>query len=76
MGDFTRHLRENGVPVGMPETELALRSMGALDIGRRKSFVTLKAIYDADAETHVRFDDLFDAYWRNPNHTRRNMAYP
>ena len=72
MGDFTRHLRENGVPVGMPETELALRSMGALDIGRPEELrMALKAICAADAETHVRFDDLFDAYWRNPGHTRQ-----
>ena len=72
MGDFTRHLRENGVPVGMPETELALRSMGALDIGRPEELrMAVKAICAADPETHGRFDDLFDAYWRNPGHTRQ-----
>ena len=51
MGDFTRHLRENGLPVGMPETELALRSMVALDIGRPEELrMALKAICAADSK--------------------------
>ena len=33
MGAFTRHLRDNGFRVGMPETEMALRSMPLLDVG-------------------------------------------
>ncbi|MEC7650551.1 MAG: VWA domain-containing protein [Pseudomonadota bacterium] len=72
MGDFTRHLRENGVPVGMPETELALRSMAMVDIGRPEELrMALKAICAGDSETHGRFDDLFDAYWHNSGHTRQ-----
>ena len=71
MGEFTRHLRENGFRVGMPETEMALRSMPLLDVGDpRELRMALKAICAADAEGHSKFDDLFDAYWHNPGRSQ------
>ena len=71
MGEFTRHLRENGFRVGMPETEMALRSMPLVDVGDpRELRLALKAICVADAEGHSKFDDLFDAYWHNPGRSR------
>ena len=71
MGAFTRHLRDNGFRVGMPETEMALRSMPLLDVGDpRELRMALKAICAADAEGYAKFDDLFDAYWHNPGRSR------
>ena len=55
MGAFTRHLRDNGFRVGMPETEMALRSMPLLDVGDpRELRMALKAICAGDSETHGR----------------------
>lgn len=71
MGEFTRHLRENGFRVGMPETEMALRSMPLVDVGDPQELrMALKAICVADSEGHSKFDDLFDAYWHNPGRSR------
>ena len=71
MGAFTRHLRDNGFRVGMPETEMALRSMPLVDVGDpRELRMALKAICAADAEGYSKFDDLFDAYWHNPGRSR------
>ena len=71
MGAFTRHLRDNGFRVCMPETEMALRSMPLVDVGDpRELRMALKAICAADAEGYSKFDDLFDAYWHNPGRSR------
>ena len=60
MGAFTRHLRDNGFRVGMPETEMALRSMPLLDVGDpRELRMALKAICAADAEGYAKFCLLY-----------------
>ncbi len=82
IGDFTRHLRDNGMAVGMPETELALRSMPALNLGSPHELrLALKAICSTDVDGFGKFDDLFDAFWLNTGkmrheHSRTAKATP
>lgn len=84
LAGFMAHLRMNGIPAGLGETETALAALGAVDsrqIGEVRS--ALKAVCAGDADQEGRFDDLFDAYWLNRGrkrdgasvtHSARNMA--
>ncbi|HBP59288.1 MAG TPA: carbon monoxide dehydrogenase, partial [Alphaproteobacteria bacterium] len=66
MGDFTHHLRKNGFKVGVQETEMALRSLGHIDLADPFEVrLALKAICCTDLHRYARFDDLFDAFWLN-----------
>lgn len=66
MAGFLAHLRANGLRLGVQETEVALRSLthaNATDpVECRRA---LKAVCTGCAEEAQRFDDLFDAFWRN-----------
>jgi len=63
---FMAHLRANGFRLGVAETETALAALAAVraaDPGEARA--ALKAVACGSAEDAGRFDDLFDAYWRN-----------
>jgi len=71
MGDFTRHLRQNGFRVGVRETETGLSSLGHIDLADPFELrLALKAICCADLHGYDRFDDLFDAFWLNQSAMR------
>jgi len=71
MHDFTRHLRDNGLCVGLPETRLVLRSLPSFNPMRQEELrMALKAICTADSEGFARFDELFSAYWMNAGRMR------
>lgn len=75
MAGFMAHLRMNGIPAGLNETETALAALGAVDagdIGEVRS--ALKAICAGDADQEMRFDELFDAYWRNRGRKRGGVS--
>jgi uncharacterized protein with von Willebrand factor type A (vWA) domain len=86
LAGFMAHLRMNGIPAGLGETETALAALGAVDanrIGEVRS--ALRAVCAGDAEQEKRFDELFDAYWLNRGrkrdgtavtHSSRNMRKP
>lgn len=77
MAGFMAHLRLNGIPAGLPETETALRALAAIDpLDRRQARSALKAICATDADRQARFDDLFDAYWLNGDRRTRPGAEP
>ena len=66
MGDFTRHLRQNGFRVGVQETEMGLRGLDSVDMSDPQEVrMALKAVCCADLHAFDRFDDLFDAFWLN-----------
>ena len=66
MGDFTRHLRQNGFRVGMQETEMGLQSLEGINLSNPLEVrMALKAVCCADLHAFGRFDDLFNAFWLN-----------
>lgn len=66
MAGFMAHLRDNGLRLGVAETELGLRALtrvAAQDPNEAR--LALRAVCCGCAEDAGRFDDLFDAYWLN-----------
>ncbi|TCD11838.1 vWA domain-containing protein [Oricola cellulosilytica] len=64
LAGFMAHLRYNGIPAGLSETETALEALAAVDAGQPGEVRSaLRAICVGDADQERRFDDLFDAYW-------------
>ncbi|MEZ5879308.1 MAG: VWA domain-containing protein [Nitratireductor sp.] len=64
MADFMAHLRFNGIPAGLGETETALRAMERIDpLDPGELRLALSAICATDAGRHEKFADLFNAYW-------------
>lgn len=66
MAGFMAHLRFNGMPAGVAETETALRALAAVDatsVGDVR--MALRSICATDADRNRRFDELFDGYWMN-----------
>lgn len=72
---FMAHLRANGLRLGVAETALALEALGAVEAGDLdQTRAALKAVCAGSADEHARFDDLFDAYWRNRGRDRQRTA--
>jgi uncharacterized protein len=75
MAGFMAHLRLNGIPAGLKETETALAALSSVDAGDIGEVrLALKAVCAADADQNARFDELFDAYWLNRGRKRDAMA--
>ncbi|WP_240932555.1 vWA domain-containing protein [Pelagibius litoralis] len=75
MADFMAHLRANGLPVGPPETGIALKALTTIKAwDAAEARLALKAICAGDAERFERFDDLFEAYWLNSGRERQGFA--
>lgn len=71
LAGFMAHLRLNGIPAGLGETETALAALGAVDAGQIGEVRSaLRAVCAGDAEQEKRFDELFDAYWLNRGRNR------
>ena len=69
--NFARHLRENGLRTGMPETEEGLCSLRTIDATNHDEVrLALKSVFANDRESFSRFDELFDAYWLNTGKQR------
>ena len=63
---FVAHCRENGLRLGVSETETALRALAAVEAADpAQARAALKAVCTGCADEARRFDALFDAYWRN-----------
>ena len=71
MSGFLTHLRENGLRLGVGETELALAGLTCIKAARvTETRSALKAICSGCKEDIERFDDLFAAYWMNDGRVR------
>lgn len=65
------HLRMNGIAAGLGETQTALAALARIDVARLDEVrAALKAVCACDADQSARFDELFDAYWRNRGRKR------
>ena len=66
MSGFLAHLRENGLRLGVAETDLALAGLSHVSAAHiQETRAALKAICTGCKEDAARFDDLFAAYWLN-----------
>ncbi|MBB6180546.1 vWA domain-containing protein [Pseudorhizobium flavum] len=64
MAGFMAHLRLNGLNAGMPEGEMALAALHAIDATDRDEVrLALKSVCARGADGFRAFDELFDAYW-------------
>ena len=72
---FIAHLRDQGLRLGVAETELALTALTHLDTPTEPTIrQALRAICCGCAEDTQRFDALFDAYWRNGGRVRPRVT--
>ena len=66
MSGFLAHLRENGLRLGVAETDLALAGLSQISAAHiHETRSALKAVCTGCKEDAARFDDLFAAYWLN-----------
>ncbi|MEE4121334.1 MAG: VWA domain-containing protein [Paracoccaceae bacterium] len=63
---FLGHCRENGLRLGVSETETALRALSCVEpADPAQARAALKAVCTGCADEARRFDALFDAFWMN-----------
>ncbi|MEM8878160.1 MAG: VWA domain-containing protein [Pseudomonadota bacterium] len=71
MAGFMAHLRLNGFPAGLGETETALRAMQAIEpLNPDELRLALSSICATNADRKQRFNDLFRAYWLSDGRIR------
>ncbi|SEW32718.1 Uncharacterized conserved protein, contains von Willebrand factor type A (vWA) domain [Cognatiyoonia koreensis] len=72
---FMAHLRENGLRLGVSETELALSALCEVDASQpNHSRQALKAVCTSCKEEVERFDDLFDSYWMDAGRVKQKIV--
>lgn len=72
---FIAHLRDNGLRLGVPETATAMRALAVVEAADpAEARLALKAVCAGSADEAARFDDLFDAYWRNNGRVRQKVV--
>lgn len=78
MSGFLAHLRENGLRLGVAETEAALRALDCVGaVNPEAAARALKPVLTGCREDAQRFDALFAGYWLNGGRVRtRVMPVP
>lgn len=72
---FLAHLRDNGLRLGVAETELALQALTHIDAAiPDQSRGALRAICTGCREDVDRFDDLFASYWMDMGRVKQKIA--
>lgn len=72
---FMAHLRENGLRLGVSETELALAALCEVDAAQPDaSRRALKAVCTGCKDEVDRFDALFDSYWMDAGRVRQKIV--
>ncbi|WP_281977694.1 vWA domain-containing protein [Pseudorhizobium flavum] len=75
MAGFMAHLRLNGLNAGMPEGEMALAALHAIDATDHDEVrLALKSVCARGADGFRAFDELFDAYWLADGRRRERPA--
>lgn len=71
MAGFMVHLRDNGMRLGVQETQAALTALTQVNpADPAEARMALRAVCTGCAEDAKRFDDLFDSYWMNAGRVR------
>ena len=72
---FLAHLRENGLRLGVQETEIALASLTLVNAADHSDArLALKSVCTGCKEESERFDLLFDSYWLDAGRVRRKVV--
>jgi uncharacterized protein with von Willebrand factor type A (vWA) domain len=72
---FMAHLRENGLRLGVAETDLALAALCEVDASRPDSSrQALKAVCTGCKEEVEQFDALFDSYWMDMGRVKQKVV--
>lgn len=72
---FMAHLRDNGLKLGVYETATAMRALSMVEAADPpEARLALKAVCAGSADEAARFDNLFDAYWRNDGRVRQKVV--
>ncbi|WP_433989627.1 hypothetical protein SuNHUV7_03020 (plasmid) [Pseudoseohaeicola sp. NH-UV-7] len=72
---FIRHLRDNGLRLGVAEADLAMAALCEVDAARPdESRRALRAVCTGCKEETERFDDLFDSYWMDMGRVRQKVV--
>ncbi|SMX32080.1 vWA domain-containing protein [Actibacterium lipolyticum] len=75
MAGFIVHLRENGLKLGVGETEVALNALAHVAAADPKETrLALKAVCTSSADDAARFDELFQSYWMNGGRVKARIA--
>lgn len=71
---FVAHLRANGLSIGPSETAAAMAALAEVNSADpHEARLALRAVCAGTRDDVARFDDLFDAYWRNAGRARPAM---
>lgn len=72
---FMAHLRENGLRLGVAETELALAALTHVEASRPEQCrQALRAICTGCKDEIERFDALFDSYWLDAGRVKQKIV--
>ncbi|KPA21620.1 VWA domain containing CoxE-like protein [Shimia sp. SK013] len=74
MSGFMAHLRENGLRLGVQETETALSALTFVEAASPdQTRHALKAVFTGCKDEALRFDALFDAFWMDAGRVRQKV---
>ena len=74
MAGFIGHLRDNGLRLGVAETDLALAALTQVEAGNPPEAArALKAVCTGSRDEAARFDELFDSFWRDAGRVRTKV---
>ena len=74
LAGFMAHLRAHGFRLGVAETATALQAVSAVGAVEMDAVrMVLKAVCAGCVEDAVRFDALFDSFWRNGGRVRQKV---
>lgn len=72
---FISHLRDNGLRLGVGETETALRALTHINAANPdETRRALKSVCASTADDVAQFDALFDSYWLNTGRVREKFS--
>lgn len=71
---FAAHLRDNGLRVGVTETDAMLAALAEVNAADAdQALRALKAVCTGCRDEAERFDDLFNSYWRDMGRVRQKV---
>ena len=74
MSGFMAHLRENGMQLGVAETQAALAALSCVDATNPDTACrALKAVCVGCVDDAKRFEQLFDSFWRDAGRVRQKV---
>ena len=73
MAGFVAHLRENGLRLGVAETDLALSALAEVAPRPDDTRRALRAVFTGCKDEAERFDPLFDSFWMDGGRVKQKV---